>query len=332
MALPLIVPIAMAAAGLFGLGKTVKAAMDNSEANDIAKSTATIVSDAEKALVTGKDGCNSALRAYGEQKLEVIGKEVQDFVNLFGQLKNVQLEHSPELDRLSVGDFTEVTLAELKHSCSFAREFASSTAAGVGTGALTAFGAYGGTVMLASASTGTAISALSGVAATNATLAWLGGGTLAAGGYGIAGGTMVLGIMVAGPALLVLGSVLGAQASKKRDEALANLEKAKTYEVEVRGVLEKLRAIIEVTSAGAELLEMLRVQLHEANIALKEVVRIFGTDYATYVDGAKTTVFRAVTCAQLVKKVIDIPILEEDGSVVRDTMNCFVEIKMIVNT
>ena len=42
-----------------------------------------------------------------------------------------------------------------------------------------AFAAVG---TLASASTGTAISALGGAAATNATLAWLGGGTIAAGG------------------------------------------------------------------------------------------------------------------------------------------------------
>lgn len=323
MALPLIVPIALAAAGLFGLGKAVKAAMDSSEADDIARAAETVVADAEKALEAGKDGCNSALRAYGEQKLEVIGKEVQNFVDLFGRLKNVRLDHSPELDRLNVGDFTEVTLAELKHSCSFVGGFAAGTASGVGAGALTAFGAYGGTVMLASAGTGTAISALSGVAATNATLAWLGGGTLAAGGYGVAGGTMVLGIMVAGPALLVLGSVLGAEASKKRDEALANLEKAETYEAEVRVVLEKLKAIIDVTAVGVDLLETLRIRLHEANVALKEIVRIFGVDYATYVDGAKDTVFKAVTYAQLVKKVIDTPILHEDGSLAKDAATSF---------
>ena len=47
------------------------------------------------------------------------------------------------------------------------------------------------------ASTGTAISSLSGAAATNAALAWLGGGTLAAGGAGIAGGKFLL--FLAGP-------------------------------------------------------------------------------------------------------------------------------------
>ena len=54
---------------------------------------------------------------------------------------------------------------------------------------------------LGTASTGTAISTLSGAAATKATLAWLGGGTLAAGGLGVAGGAVVLGVLCAGGAL-----------------------------------------------------------------------------------------------------------------------------------
>jgi hypothetical protein len=47
------------------------------------------------------------------------------------------------------------------------------------------------------ASTGTAISALSGAVATNAALAWLGGGALAAGGGGMAAGHALLAL--AGP-------------------------------------------------------------------------------------------------------------------------------------
>ena len=47
------------------------------------------------------------------------------------------------------------------------------------------------------ASTGTAISALSGAAANSAALAWLGGGALAAGGGGMSAGTAFLGL--AGP-------------------------------------------------------------------------------------------------------------------------------------
>ena len=53
---------------------------------------------------------------------------------------------------------------------------------------------------LGTASTGTAISTLSGAAATKATLAWLGGGALATGGLGIAGGAVVLGVIGVGGA------------------------------------------------------------------------------------------------------------------------------------
>ena len=58
--------------------------------------------------------------------------------------------------------------------------------AATGTGAMAAVSAFG------TASTGTAISTLSGAAASNATLAWFGGGAVAAGAGGIAIGTAVL--------------------------------------------------------------------------------------------------------------------------------------------
>ena len=56
------------------------------------------------------------------------------------------------------------------------------------------------------ASTGTAISALSGAAAANAALAWLGGGALAAGGGGMAAGSALLAL--AGPAGLTVAGFL----------------------------------------------------------------------------------------------------------------------------
>ncbi len=76
------------------------------------------------------------------------------------------------------------------------------------SGVATAAAAYGLVGTLASASTGTAISALSGLCRLkSATLAWLGGGTLAAGGGGVAAGTAVFGGLVVGPAILVAGLV-----------------------------------------------------------------------------------------------------------------------------
>ena len=73
-----------------------------------------------------------------------------------------------------------------------AGEIAISTAKGAVAGVSTALGAWALVGTLGTASTGTAISTLSGAAASNAILAWLGGGSIAAGGGGIAAGTMVL--------------------------------------------------------------------------------------------------------------------------------------------
>ena len=56
------------------------------------------------------------------------------------------------------------------------------------------------------ASTGTAISALSGAAATNAALAWLGGGALAVGGGGMAAGNAFLAL--AGPVGCAIGTAI----------------------------------------------------------------------------------------------------------------------------
>lgn len=68
-------------------------------------------------------------------------------------------------------------------------------------------------------STGTVIGALTGVAATNAALAWLVGGTFAAGGAGVAGGSIVLGLFgpigwaIAG--LSTVGGILAASFMNK---------------------------------------------------------------------------------------------------------------------
>lgn len=72
-------------------------------------------------------------------------------------------------------------------------------AVATGLGTATAVGSWTVVSFVGTASTGTAIATLSGAAATNATLAWFGGGAIAAGGGGMAAGMMTLGGLVAVP-------------------------------------------------------------------------------------------------------------------------------------
>ncbi len=89
----------------------------------------------------------------------------------------------------------------------------------VTAGVSTTLGVYTTVGLLGTASTGTAISTLSGVAAKNATLAWLGGGSLAAGGGGMALGAVTLGSLAVGPTALVVGLIKSREASKFETQA-----------------------------------------------------------------------------------------------------------------
>ena len=88
------------------------------------------------------------------------------------------------------------------------------------------------------ASTGTAISALSGVAATNAALALLGGGTLAAGGGGVAAGTAVLTAL--GP---IVGLGIGAVALPLFSHLSANkkIKEIKEAEYKIHKAINELK-------------------------------------------------------------------------------------------
>lgn len=89
--------------------------------------------------------------------------------------------------------------------------------AGAVSGSSLAIGSWTMVTILGTASTGTAIGTLSGVAAFNATLAWFGGGALAAGGAGMAGGMMVLGGIVAFPFIILWGFSIHKKAKKLED-------------------------------------------------------------------------------------------------------------------
>jgi len=94
---------------------------------------------------------------------------------------------------------------------------------------------------LGTASTGTAIASLSGVAATNATLAALGGGALAYGGGGIALGMKVLGAATWGAGLLVGGIIFDIASTKLDDKASVAIEQIKVTEQKMHRVFSYLK-------------------------------------------------------------------------------------------
>ena len=198
-----------------------------------------------------------------ETKLEAIDVEIQNFED-----KQIAISQSIKEAELASGS-TAAT--------------ASLSALGVTVATLGPTAAMGVATTFGVASTGTAISSLSGAAANSAALAWLGGGSVAAGGGGVAAGNAFLAL--AGPvgwgiagAMLTASIGAGVVANRKNEEvAKEAMEEQKKVELLARQLKEK---VIEVT----ELIELTEKQtegIYLANLSLT------GMDYSLFTNDEK---------------------------------------------
>lgn len=108
----------------------------------------------------------------------------------------------------------KIELKEIENFLTTANSFLNAST-GVGAGLASSGAAVFLVGQLATASTGTAIGTLSGAAASNATLAWLGGGSIASGGGGMAAGSIVMGGIIVIPALAVMALLSHYSANKE---------------------------------------------------------------------------------------------------------------------
>lgn len=319
MAVPIILGVLAAGSAVYGIYKGTSGVIGHSDADDINKDAESIVDAARKRVDTQRQATNDALVDYGARKLRAFNGVIDDFIRTFGRLKNVELSQSVELDKLNLGDFSTQTLGGLRQDYQALKDAGLGVGAGLGSGAALAFGAYNGTMMLATASTGTAISSLSGVAATNATLAWLGGGSLAAGGGGMALGTAVLGGIVAGPALAIFGYFMGKKGEEALNNARSNREQARTISADADRAVTQLDAIGQVTLLANSTISAVTTRLRRAVRELEHVIANEGEDFGAFSSASRDTVFRTVKFAQLIKALIDTPILDEAGQLVLST-------------
>ena len=198
-----------------------------------------------------------------ETKLEAIDVEIQNFED-----KQIAISQSIKEAELASGS-TAAT--------------ASLSALGVTVATLGPTAAMGVATTFGVASTGTAISSLTGAAANSAALAWLGGGSVAAGGGGVAAGNAFLAL--AGPVGWGIAGVMltasvgaGVVANRKNEEvAKEAIEEQKKVELLARQLKEK---VIEVT----ELIELTEKQtegIYLANLSLT------GMDYSLFTEDEK---------------------------------------------
>lgn len=323
MPIPILFIGVAAVTGAVGIGAGTKAGFDHSKAKKINENASERIEEAVQRLDLYRKQCSTSLEQLGREKIFVIENSIVPFVESFSKIKNVDFTESVGLDELQNFHIDKTEFDDMHQMHSLVLSATGGLAAGITGGALAAFGAYSAATTFAVASTGTAISTLSGAAATNATLAFFGGGSLAAGGLGMAGGTAVLGGLVAGPAIMIMGIILGAKMGKNLEEAKMNAAQAtEACEQMETGAMQCI-AIRRRTDMFYTMLARLDAYFLPLLDNMKTVIENEGTDYRFYSKESKQTVLKTATLAVTIKSVLDTPILSEDGSLTEESGKVF---------
>ena len=359
--LPILIGIGVIT-GVTGIGKGIKAAVDNNDAKDFNRWANNNISEAKEKAEASRKASNTALEALGRQKLYVMDKSISKFIGSFEKIKNVQLEDSIGLNELNKFRLDKQSTDELRQMSDYASSILGGTMAGAMGGALAGFGAYGGAHLLATTGLLTG-NAIFGAAATNATLAFLGGGSLAIGGLGMAGGAMVLGGLVAGPALAIMGFIVGAKASENLDNAKSNYAESKKIaeELGITAVLcngirrrsymfERLLINLDAVliSLVCRLDEIVQSSINDNENRMRKkhwllwelnkkkravwLEECKTVDYQRLSPDEKKIIAASASIATAIKTVWDTPILTEDGKLTQESEQIAGEIKSLIKT
>ena len=227
---------------------------------------------------------NEKIDELGEQTSQLYD-ELNEIQSLFDVIRNMPSDKKLEYEKLKEIRFNwkeQAKKIEDDYNKAAAKNVGQGVA-GIGVGvAVVTMGptAAMGVATTFGVATGTAISSLSGVAATNAALAWLGGGALTAGGGGMAAGEAFLAL--AGPIgwaiarVALLSSRLmfwKAMSDKKRLERIFTLISERDVRTHELAIVELEERITRIKDEGEELKSAI------------EKTRNFGTDYEKMTDG-----------------------------------------------
>lgn len=264
-----------------------------------------------------REDLNETLEDFGKYRLESLKDSVGRFLHCLERMN--QKSKGKEYEFLTEIDIQAEEIKEMKTIDMGASDALRTLAVGGGFAAVGLMGTpvavTAAVTAMASASTGVAISSLSGAAASNAVLAWLGGGAVAAHGGGIAAGTVVLGAITAtatiGLAVVAVGTLASRFYAKKNTEAEAYLAEVKLWAEQTQagwtvlaGVKTRINELHDVT---AELVERCRTELDK----LEAIIPVFDNANSEHVKTFQQ-------CALLAKSMSELamtPVLDEEGNI-----------------
>ena len=311
MPLPLI-PIAVAGGTLLSVifaGKKGKEAYDNyKKAGELVNQATENYNKAESALKKAQENVADEFDELGFLQKSIIENSLERYKNLIDQL---DIKDSKELQEI-IGKETIENIAQIEQVITALKSALSGIVAGGFAGSMAGFGAVGGVGLLATAGTGTAISTLSGAAATNATLAWLGGGTLASGGLGIAGGMWVLGGIVAAPLVAITSIVIAMFSEGKLNDARAYSDSFKALVEAVKGEQLSWKEMMSKIKEKAKILQ-------ETDVSLKsQIDKVFtafvqkGNSVSKWETKEQENLKSMMNLADIIVNTINAPLMNDE--------------------
>ena len=314
MPIPLLLIVPIIGAGL-GAVKGTKGGLDLGKARKLKNNNKNRISFYTEKSEFARQDANKALDNLGKLKIDILDNSIKEFLESFSKLKNLNVKDVDACDKKLVSD-KSIPLDNVNDLKILAKDVSEVIATTTIAGAATGFGAYALTEKFAMSGTGVAIKTLSGAAAKNATLAYLGGGPMAAGGLGIAGGTVVFGGLITTPALIVAGKMVESIGKKEISLAKGEAAKIDVYAEEMNSAAMLSLAVRRTAFALYLKLAQLNSKLYLSNVKLKEIIEQQGCDFSQYDNDTKKEVENIISIALTIKLLLDTPVLNEDGSLV----------------
>lgn len=313
MPLPFFLALGALAAGTAGVASGVHGATKMKEANDTMKLAESCHRSNIKKFEEKSEETNKVMDTLGEMEMRIL-ESFDSFSDIVEKIQNRPEFKGYDKDGVSLPKYNKEELKNVSLGAGIVLGGLGGAALGT-AGGFAAAGATTSAVMaLGTASTGTAISSLSGVAATNATLAALGGGAIgsSATAGGMALGSTVLGATTLGAGLLVGGIIFNVTGSKMSDKAEEAFNQMLQAEKKIDKICKYLGSLKNTANKYTNALTKVRQEyINNFDILSNTVDVLQKTDWNEFSEKEKTATQNTVMLVGLLYKMCQVNLVNK---------------------
>lgn len=292
-----------------------------------------ILAETNQIIEPVREELNSDLEKLGEIKIELFETIFAEFNQHLTEIKNIPLISEVKASHEDTAiDFSLKDMQDLGVSIVSLKSIVKNSLGAGATGVASAGAIYSAVAAFGAASTGTAIGTLSGAAATNATLAWLGGGALAIGGGGIALGTLVLGGIAIVPAVSYLIWKGKFNYAKEKEAVEKSYHEVVQYAKDMEKIADNFQEISRLINNIIALINRYKVECNKLNKQTTHIIKQIGKNYQTYTAEQQQLIQKNINYISKLLKLVNTPIMLENGSLNRDILTVLQEANEFITT